>query len=62
MERNSEGGKFHWPKIWAVPLVITLAGAIVFAAAFKTPHAADFQPRPSATGGGTRTNLGVRSF
>jgi len=36
MEKNSVGGKFQWPKIWAVPLAITLAGAIVFAAAFKS--------------------------
>ncbi len=43
MQKNSVGGKFQWPKIWAVPLVITLAGAIVFAAAFKVPSPKDFQ-------------------
>ena len=43
MEKNSVGGKFQWSKIWAVPLAITLAGAIVFAVAFKTPSPADFQ-------------------
>ena len=43
MERYSEGNRFYWPKIWAVPLAITLAGAIIFAAAFKTPVAADFR-------------------
>ncbi|MFZ1933480.1 MAG: MFS transporter [Thermoguttaceae bacterium] len=43
MEKNSVGGKFQWPKIWAVPLAITLAGAIVFAAAFKVPSSQDFQ-------------------
>jgi nucleoside transporter len=43
MEKNSVGGKFQWPKIWAVPLAITLAGAIVFAAAFKVPSPHDFQ-------------------
>jgi MFS family permease len=43
MEKNSVGGKFQWPKIWAVPLAITLAGAIVFATAFKVPDPTDFQ-------------------
>jgi MFS family permease len=43
MEKNSLGGKFQWPKIWAVPLAITLAGAIVFATAFKVPSPKDFQ-------------------
>jgi MFS family permease len=51
MEKNSVGGKFQWPKIWAVPLAITLAGAIVFATAFKVPSPKDFQkekPQPKA--------------
>jgi predicted MFS family arabinose efflux permease len=43
MEKNSVGGKFQWPRIWAVPLAITLAGAIVFAAAFTVPKPQDFQ-------------------
>ena len=43
MEKNSAGGKFQWSKIWAVPLAITLAGAIVFAVVFKTPSPADFR-------------------
>ena len=43
MEKNSVGGKFQWPKIWAVPLAITLAGAIIFAVAFKVPSPRDFQ-------------------
>ncbi len=43
MEKNSVGGKFQWSKIWVVPLAITLAGAIVFAVAFKVPRAGDFQ-------------------
>jgi hypothetical protein len=34
MDRNSVNGKFQWPRIWAVPLVITLAGTIVFATLF----------------------------
>jgi MFS family permease len=42
MEKNSVGGKFQWPKIWGVPLAITLAGAIVFAVAFTKPDAKDF--------------------
>ena len=48
MEKNSVGGKFQWSKIWAVPLTITLAGAIVFAVAFKTPRADDFRPEKPA--------------
>jgi MFS family permease len=43
MQKNSVDGKFQWPKIWAVPLAITLAGAIVFAVAFKVPSPTDFQ-------------------
>ena len=39
MENSAVGGKFRWPKIWMVPLAITLAGAIVFAVAFKVPNA-----------------------
>jgi hypothetical protein len=42
MQKNTVEGKFQWSKIWAVPLVITLAGAIIFAVAFKTPKAEDF--------------------
>ncbi|MCC6127517.1 MAG: MFS transporter [Pirellulales bacterium] len=42
MQRNSIGGKFHWTKIWAVPLGITLAGAIAFAALFHVPDKAEF--------------------
>jgi nucleoside transporter len=47
MERNSVGGKFQWPKIWAVPLGITLAGAIAFAVLFKVPDKSDFLKVPS---------------
>ena len=47
MEKNSAGGKFQWAKIWMVPLAITLAGAIVFAVAFKVPDPAEFlQDKP----------------
>ncbi len=35
MDRFSADGKFQWQKIWAVPLVIMLAGTIVLAAVFK---------------------------
>ncbi len=35
MDKYSVNGKFQWPKIWAVPLVITLAGTLVFATLFK---------------------------
>ncbi len=44
MDKNAIGGKFQWSKIWAVPLGITLAGAIVLAVVFKVPAASDFQP------------------
>jgi len=43
MERNMVNGKFQWSKIWAVPLAVTLAGAVVFAGAFKSPKASDFE-------------------
>ena len=43
MEKNSVGGKFQWSKIWAVPLAITVAGAIVLAVAFKVPGPNDFK-------------------
>ncbi len=58
MEKNSVGGKFHWPKIWAVPLAITLAGAIVFAAAFKVPDPKDFQKEKPQNGKAVATVLG----
>jgi MFS family permease len=35
MDKNSVNGKFQWPKIWIVPLAITLAGTIVFATLFQ---------------------------
>ncbi|MCE5268784.1 MAG: MFS transporter [Planctomycetaceae bacterium] len=44
MQKNSVGGKFQWSKIWSVPLVITLAGALLFAVAFKAPAPSAFQP------------------
>jgi hypothetical protein len=43
MQKNCVAGKFQWQKIWAVPLAITLAGAIIFAVAFKVPDPQDFQ-------------------
>jgi MFS family permease len=45
MERNSVSGKFQWSKIWVVPLIITLAGALVFALFFHVPNPADFLPK-----------------
>jgi nucleoside transporter len=45
MERNSVGGKFQWPKIWAVPMAITLVGALVFIVFFKVPIPTDFLPK-----------------
>ena len=35
MDQFSAEGKFHWRKIWSVPLVIMLAGTIVLATVFK---------------------------
>ena len=35
MDKYSVNGKFQWPKIWGFPLVITLAGTLVFAALFQ---------------------------
>ncbi len=35
MDRFKREGKFQWPRIWAFPLVITLAGTLVFAAFFQ---------------------------
>ena len=54
IEKNSAGGKFQWPKIWAVPLMITLGGAIVFAVVFRVPSPAEFkqeknQPQTATT-------------
>jgi nucleoside transporter len=51
MQKNCVEGKFQWQKIWAVPLAITLAGAIVFAAAFKVPDPKDFLPKDKAQSG-----------
>ncbi|MBN1395514.1 MAG: MFS transporter [Pirellulales bacterium] len=45
MQRNSEGEKFNWTKIWSVPLAITLAGAIAFAVLFRVPDPKDFLPK-----------------
>ena len=35
MDKYSVNGKFQWPKIWAFPLVITLAGTLIFATVFQ---------------------------
>lgn len=43
MSRNSVGETFHWKKVWAVPLAITLAGAIAFAIFFHVPSPEDFK-------------------
>jgi MFS family permease len=49
MEKNTVGGKFQWAKIWTVPLLITMAGAVVFATAFKVPDPAVFRhDKPAA--------------
>jgi hypothetical protein len=43
MEKNSVDGKFQWSKIWAVPLGITLVGALILAAVFHVPDAKEFR-------------------
>jgi MFS family permease len=50
MDKCSLKGKFQWPKIWAVPLVITLAGTLVFATLFqgKLPEKAADTPAVAA--------------
>jgi MFS family permease len=35
MDWHKTEGKFQWPKIWVYPLVITLAGTLIFATVFK---------------------------
>jgi MFS family permease len=44
MDKNRIGGKFQWSRIWAVPLVITLAGTFVLVVVYKEPKSSDFQP------------------
>jgi MFS family permease len=48
MQKNCVQGKFQWSRIWMVPMAITLAGAIVFAVAFKVPSPKDFLPKDKA--------------
>jgi MFS family permease len=43
MDKSSAGGKFQWAKIWTVPLLITLGGAVVFATYFKVPNPSVFR-------------------
>ncbi len=49
MDQFSAEGKFQWSKIWSVPLVIMLAGALVLATLFRgdTPKA-EKPPAPDA--------------
>jgi MFS family permease len=35
MDKFSVEGRFHWPRIWIVPLAIMLAGTILLATAFQ---------------------------
>jgi len=35
MDKHAINGKFQWPKIWTYPLIITLIGTLVLAAAFQ---------------------------
>jgi nucleoside transporter len=48
MDKFCRDGRFHWGKIWAVPLVITLAGVLVLATAFR-PVVAEKAPAKSKT-------------
>ena len=48
---KSADGKFQWPKIWIYPLIITLAGTLIFATVFKgkvPEKAAEEKPVASA--------------
>ena len=38
MDKNSVDGKFQWAKIWIVPCVIMLVGALVLAGLFQNPE------------------------
>jgi MFS family permease len=51
MDRHKAEGKFQWPKIWAYPLAITLAGTLIFATVFqgKVPDKQPEAPAASAT-------------
>jgi len=49
MDKCSANGKFQWPKIWAVPLVITLVGTLVFATAFQGQGKAVEKPAETRT-------------
>jgi len=42
MDMYSSDGKFQWSRIWAVPLAVTLAGAVVFALVFRSPDPKEF--------------------
>jgi MFS family permease len=44
MDRFSAAGKFEWQKIWTVPLIVIVAGTLVFAFAFQ----AKIPPKPTA--------------
>jgi len=48
MDRNSVEGKFQWPKVWIVPCVIALVGALVLAAVFQDPAADQKKATPDA--------------
>ncbi|MBN1422469.1 MAG: MFS transporter, partial [Planctomycetes bacterium] len=50
MDKFSVEGKFNWQKIWAVPLVVMLAGAIVMGTVFKAevPEKAPAPEAPAA--------------
>ena len=37
MERSKVGGQFQWRRVWAIPLAVTLAGALALATVFSAP-------------------------
>jgi MFS family permease len=49
MDNHKVHGKFQWPKIWMYPLVITLAGTLVFATVFQGKVPAKPAEAPAAT-------------
>jgi MFS family permease len=50
MDSSSRDGKFQWPKIWAVPALVTLTGVVVLLFAFsEPPKKADPPAKPAVS-------------
>jgi len=59
MDWHKTEGKFQWPKIWTYPLVITLAGTLIFATVFqgKVPEKPAQAPAAPASSAATVSPL-----